>query len=42
MQKKILLLEEEMAALQESAGLFEVAVPDYKQLKVWKIELENS
>lgn len=34
MQKKIKALEDEMAALQESAGLFEVAVPDYKQLKV--------
>ena len=34
MQKKVVLLEEEMAALQESAGLFEVPVPDYKQLKV--------
>ena len=27
-------LETEMTALQESADLFEVNVPDYKQLKV--------
>ncbi|XP_010211142.1 PREDICTED: dynein heavy chain 17, axonemal, partial [Tinamus guttatus] len=32
-QKSIAALESDMAALSTSAGLFEVSVPDYKQLK---------
>ncbi|XP_025892623.1 dynein heavy chain 17, axonemal [Nothoprocta perdicaria] len=32
-QKRIAALESDMAALSTSAGLFEVSVPDYKQLK---------
>ena len=34
MHSEIHDLETEMIALQESADLFEVIVPDYKQLKV--------
>ncbi|XP_078609718.1 dynein beta chain, ciliary-like isoform X2 [Branchiostoma floridae x Branchiostoma japonicum] len=33
-------MEQEMAALQESAGLFEVNVPDYKQLKQCRKEIK--
>lgn len=32
-QKSIAAMESEVAALSKSAGLFEVAVPEYKQLK---------
>ena len=32
-------VEKQMAALSQSAGLFEVQVPDYKQLKVCRREL---
>ena len=32
-------MEAEMTALQESAGLFEVNVPDYKQLKTCRKEV---
>ena len=35
MHMEIHQLETEMVALQESADLFEVNVPDYKQLKVY-------
>ncbi|XP_042635783.1 dynein axonemal heavy chain 17 [Catharus ustulatus] len=37
--KDIKALEEEMAALATSAGLFEVSVPEYKQLKMCRKEL---
>ncbi|XP_066292954.1 dynein beta chain, ciliary-like [Branchiostoma lanceolatum] len=33
-------MEQEMAALQDSAGLFEVNVPDYKQLKQCRKEIK--
>ena len=32
-------MEDEMTSLKESAGLFEVNVPDYKQLKVCRREV---
>ena len=32
-------MEREMGALQESAGLFEVSIPDYKQLKQCRKEI---
>lgn len=32
-------METEMATLQESAGLFEVNIPDYKQLKACRREV---
>ncbi|NWR46185.1 DYH17 protein, partial [Regulus satrapa] len=37
--KNILALEKEMAALATSAALFEVSVPEYKQLKMCRKEL---
>ncbi|NWI40584.1 DYH17 protein, partial [Picathartes gymnocephalus] len=37
--KSITALEKEMAALATSAGLFEVTVPEYKQLKMCRKEL---
>ena len=36
---EIFAMETDMAALQESAGLFEVNVPDYKQLKACRKEV---
>uniref|UniRef100_A0A674EYS7 Dynein axonemal heavy chain 17 n=1 Tax=Salmo trutta TaxID=8032 RepID=A0A674EYS7_SALTR len=38
-QMNIMGLEEEMAGLSDSAGLFEVNVPDYKQLKTCRKEI---
>ncbi|XP_069735049.1 LOW QUALITY PROTEIN: hydrocephalus-inducing protein homolog [Phaenicophaeus curvirostris] len=38
-QASIAALEREMAALSESAGLFQVSVPEYKQLKAWHREV---
>lgn len=35
----IMGLEEEMEGLSDSAGLFEVNVPDYKQLKTCRKEI---
>ncbi|CAK8695850.1 unnamed protein product [Clavelina lepadiformis] len=39
MQTSIAVLEQEMYDLHESAGLFEVIVPDYKQLKACRREV---
>jgi dynein heavy chain len=36
---KILKMEKEMATLLESAGLFEVSIPDFKQLKLCRKEI---
>ncbi|XP_078257485.1 dynein axonemal heavy chain 17-like [Rhinoraja longicauda] len=38
-QKKILVMEDELAALSQSAALFEVTVPDCKQLKSCRKEI---
>ncbi|XP_075576162.1 dynein axonemal heavy chain 17 isoform X2 [Pelecanus crispus] len=38
-QKSIAAMESDMAALSKSAGLFEVAVPEYKQLKACRREV---
>ncbi|NXK90148.1 DYH17 protein, partial [Formicarius rufipectus] len=38
-EKKIAAMERDMAALATSAGLFEVSVPEYKQLKLCRREL---
>ncbi|NXU85060.1 DYH17 protein, partial [Xiphorhynchus elegans] len=38
-EKKIAAMEKDMAALATSAGLFEVSVPEYKQLKMCRREL---
>ncbi|OXB61088.1 hypothetical protein ASZ78_013651 [Callipepla squamata] len=38
-QKSIAAMENDMAALSKSAGLFEVAIPEYKQLKACQREV---
>ncbi|XP_069504355.1 dynein axonemal heavy chain 11 [Ambystoma mexicanum] len=38
--QQLVLLERELLSLQESAHLFEVAVPDHKQTKQWRKEIQ--